>query len=151
MHIAVGAEMSLARYKYVVQVVIGEQRGEGVRMGSRCFWDSDTDNVASETYVNVRTVPITPLRVGAFTEFVQLPTTVHPPIFPVRAHDCSALLIIAITPSSHLSPAFPDYHDYHDCIHRALLSRTPFSVWRRHMLSTSASFRGKLSSIQGPG
>lgn len=46
--------MNLARYKYVVQVVIGEQRGEGVRMGSRCFWDSETDNVASETYVNVR-------------------------------------------------------------------------------------------------
>ncbi|CAM9219843.1 unnamed protein product, partial [Hapterophycus canaliculatus] len=44
--------MNLARYKYVVQVVIGEQRGEGVRMGSRCFWDSDTDNVASETYIN---------------------------------------------------------------------------------------------------
>ncbi|CAM9729537.1 unnamed protein product, partial [Ascophyllum nodosum] len=45
-------EMNLARYKYVVQVVIGEQRGEGVRMGSRCFWDSETDNVASETYIN---------------------------------------------------------------------------------------------------
>ena len=49
-----GQEMNLARYKYVVQVVIGEQRGEGVRMGSRCFWDSETDNVASETYINVR-------------------------------------------------------------------------------------------------
>ena len=47
--------MNLARYKYVVQVVIGEQRGEGVRMGSRCFWDSETDNVASETYINVST------------------------------------------------------------------------------------------------
>lgn len=50
----VAAEMNLPRYKYVVQVVIGEQRGEGVRMGSRCFWDSETDNVANETYVNVR-------------------------------------------------------------------------------------------------
>lgn len=46
-------EMNLPRYKYVVQVVIGEQRGEGVRMGSRCFWDSETDNVANETYTNV--------------------------------------------------------------------------------------------------
>lgn len=46
--------MNLPRYKFVVQVVIGEQRGEGVRMGSRCFWDSETDNVASETFVNVR-------------------------------------------------------------------------------------------------
>lgn len=48
------SEMNLARYKYVVQVVIGEQRGEGVRMGCRCFWDSETDNIASETFVNVR-------------------------------------------------------------------------------------------------
>lgn len=52
--VCVAKEMNLARYKYVVQVVIGEQRGEGVRMGSRCFWDSETDNVASETYINVR-------------------------------------------------------------------------------------------------
>lgn len=50
--------MNLARYKYIVQVVIGEQRGEGVRMGSRCFWDSETDNIANETYVNVRTLVI---------------------------------------------------------------------------------------------
>jgi len=40
------------RYKFVVQVVIGEQRGEGVRMGCRCFWDADTDNYAEDTYRN---------------------------------------------------------------------------------------------------
>eukprot|EP00965_Chrysotila_dentata_P130591 4317224-Pleurochrysis_carterae.AAC.4 len=34
------------------QVVIGEQRGEGVRMGARCFWDTDTDSYAEETYRN---------------------------------------------------------------------------------------------------
>lgn len=45
-------ELNLPRYKYLVQVVIGEQRGEGVRMGCRCFWDSNTDNYASETFVN---------------------------------------------------------------------------------------------------
>ena len=43
---------SFSRYKIVVEVVIGEQRGEGVRMGSRCLWDSDTDNYASEVYMN---------------------------------------------------------------------------------------------------
>ena len=37
------------------QVVIGEQRGEGVRMGCRCFWDPDTDAYAEDTYRNVRT------------------------------------------------------------------------------------------------
>ncbi|KAF0709502.1 hypothetical protein As57867_005879, partial [Aphanomyces stellatus] len=40
------------RCKYLVQVVIGEQRGEGVRMGCRCFWDSETDCYATETYTN---------------------------------------------------------------------------------------------------
>lgn len=45
-------ELSLPRYKVVVQVVIGEQRGQGVRMGSRQFWDADTDSCASETYTN---------------------------------------------------------------------------------------------------
>mmetsp|Transcript_38558 Transcript_38558/g.88409 ORF Transcript_38558/g.88409 Transcript_38558/m.88409 type:complete len:116 (+) Transcript_38558:25-372(+) len=46
-------ELDLPRYKYVVQVLIGEQRGEGVRMGCRCFWDADTDNYAESTYRNV--------------------------------------------------------------------------------------------------
>ena len=35
------------RYKIVVEVIIGEQRGEGVRMGSRCLWD-----YASDVYMN---------------------------------------------------------------------------------------------------
>ena len=32
--------LGFQRYKYVVQVVIGERREQGVRMGTRCFWDS---------------------------------------------------------------------------------------------------------------
>ncbi|XP_028857308.1 dynein light chain Tctex-type protein 2B isoform X1 [Denticeps clupeoides] len=38
--------VELERYKLVVQVVIGEQRGEGLKMAARCFWDSDTDSYA---------------------------------------------------------------------------------------------------------
>ena len=45
--------MGLNRYKFVVQVVIGEQRGEGVQMGTRGFWDSKTDDYACELYINV--------------------------------------------------------------------------------------------------
>ena len=45
--------MNLQRYKYMVHVVIGQQRGEGVRMGCRCLWDQNTDNFASDTFVNV--------------------------------------------------------------------------------------------------
>ncbi|NP_001279703.1 tctex1 domain-containing protein 2 [Callorhinchus milii] len=45
-------EMDFDRYKVVVQVVLGEQRGEGVKMVARCFWDADTDNFAQEVYMN---------------------------------------------------------------------------------------------------
>ena len=37
----------------MVQVVVGEQRGEGIRMGCRTFWDTDTDAYASDTFINV--------------------------------------------------------------------------------------------------
>jgi hypothetical protein len=40
------------RYKFVVQCVIGEQKGAGVNMTGRCFWDSDTDNFAESIYMN---------------------------------------------------------------------------------------------------
>ena len=45
-------ELNLPRYKYIVQVTIGEQRGQGIRAGCKCFWDFDTDYVASESYIN---------------------------------------------------------------------------------------------------
>ena len=45
-------DLNLPRYKYIVQVNIGEQRGQGIRIGSKCFWDFDTDYVASESYIN---------------------------------------------------------------------------------------------------
>lgn len=45
-------DLDLPRYKFMVQVVIGEQRGEGVRMGCRTFWDADTDAYATHTYAN---------------------------------------------------------------------------------------------------
>eukprot|EP00388_Colpodella_angusta_P010804 GDKJ01027958.1.p1 GENE.GDKJ01027958.1~~GDKJ01027958.1.p1 ORF type:complete len:124 (-),score=6.95 GDKJ01027958.1:73-444(-) len=40
------------RYKIIVQVVIGDQKGQGVRMGTRCFWDGRLDAYATETYSN---------------------------------------------------------------------------------------------------
>nr|XP_060622743.1 dynein light chain Tctex-type protein 2B [Anolis sagrei ordinatus] len=45
-------EKGFQRYKIVVQVVIGEQRGEGVNMAARCFWDADTDNYAQDVFIN---------------------------------------------------------------------------------------------------
>lgn len=40
------------RYKFVVQCVIGEQKGAGINMCGRCIWDSDTDNFAESIYMN---------------------------------------------------------------------------------------------------
>lgn len=44
--------LGLQRYKYIVQVVVGEQKGQGLRIGGRCFWDNDTDCCVSESRVN---------------------------------------------------------------------------------------------------
>mmetsp|Transcript_23723 Transcript_23723/g.48527 ORF Transcript_23723/g.48527 Transcript_23723/m.48527 type:complete len:120 (-) Transcript_23723:289-648(-) len=45
-------ELELPRYKYMVQVVIGEQRGEGIRAGCRTLWDQDTDCYANHTFIS---------------------------------------------------------------------------------------------------
>eukprot|EP00754_Rhynchopus_humris_P026047 Rhum_TRINITY_DN14987_c1_g2::Rhum_TRINITY_DN14987_c1_g2_i1::g.131674::m.131674 len=40
------------RYKLIVNVFICEQKGDGVKMGCRCFWDQDTDSYAQDIYMN---------------------------------------------------------------------------------------------------
>eukprot|EP00656_Telonema_subtile_P017288 TRINITY_DN1924_c0_g1_i4.p1 TRINITY_DN1924_c0_g1~~TRINITY_DN1924_c0_g1_i4.p1 ORF type:complete len:129 (+),score=33.47 TRINITY_DN1924_c0_g1_i4:118-504(+) len=45
-------ELLLPRYKFIVQVVIMEQKGQGVKMGCRSFWDTETDNYAEVSYSN---------------------------------------------------------------------------------------------------
>ncbi len=45
-------DLGLPRYKYIVQVTIGQQKGQGVRIGGKCFWDFDTDYCATETFQN---------------------------------------------------------------------------------------------------
>ncbi|KAI9599388.1 tctex1 domain protein 2 [Syncephalis fuscata] len=45
-------ELDLSRYKYVVNVIIGENSGVGARMDCRCFWDMDTDKMVKETFAN---------------------------------------------------------------------------------------------------
>lgn len=44
--------MNKARYKIMVQVFIGHNVGQGVRMGTHCFWDPKTDNFVSESFTN---------------------------------------------------------------------------------------------------
>jgi hypothetical protein len=44
--------MKFDRYKFIVQCVIGENKGQGVKYGCRCLWDSDTDGMAEYVYLN---------------------------------------------------------------------------------------------------
>jgi hypothetical protein len=43
-------ELGYLRYKLLVQVTIGEKKGQGIRLASRCMWDTSTDNCASESF-----------------------------------------------------------------------------------------------------
>uniref|UniRef100_A0A1A9W2D0 Dynein light chain n=1 Tax=Glossina brevipalpis TaxID=37001 RepID=A0A1A9W2D0_9MUSC len=42
----------MPRYKYVVQVMIGQQTGAGCHYFAKCYWDVDTDSHISFTYTN---------------------------------------------------------------------------------------------------
>lgn len=44
--------IDLYRYKVIVQVVMGEIKGQGVRVTSKCLWDPKVDNSASYTFKN---------------------------------------------------------------------------------------------------
>ena len=46
------AALSYPRYKIVVQVVLGQSKNQGVKIASRCLWDTETDNYASYTYTS---------------------------------------------------------------------------------------------------
>eukprot|EP00611_Tribonema_gayanum_P011634 TRINITY_DN21946_c0_g1_i1.p1 TRINITY_DN21946_c0_g1~~TRINITY_DN21946_c0_g1_i1.p1 ORF type:complete len:133 (-),score=32.29 TRINITY_DN21946_c0_g1_i1:17-415(-) len=43
-------QLSIPRYKVVVQVTVGQMKDQGVRVASRCLWDTATDNYASVNY-----------------------------------------------------------------------------------------------------
>lgn len=45
-------EFKWSRYKLVVQIVIGENREQDIRAGSRFLWFDETDTYASTTFVN---------------------------------------------------------------------------------------------------
>ncbi len=42
--------LNLKRYKYIVQVIIGSLEGQGIRVTSKCLWDTNSDNYISYTY-----------------------------------------------------------------------------------------------------
>lgn len=42
--------LNIPQYKIVVQAVIGEIGGQGIRIASKCLWDDSNDNFSSYTY-----------------------------------------------------------------------------------------------------
>ena len=46
-----GTTSNGSRYRLIVTATAGENRGAGVRMVCRCFWDSDTDCMVQESLV----------------------------------------------------------------------------------------------------
>jgi len=56
-------ELQYPRYKIVVQTVIGQVKDQGAYVTSRCLWDHEKDNYASQWFQNVsffliRIIPI---------------------------------------------------------------------------------------------
>ena len=44
--------LGFKRYKIIVQTILGQNKGSGVKIGARCLWDADTDNFASDSFLN---------------------------------------------------------------------------------------------------
>ena len=44
--------LNLPRYKVVLQSVLGEVKGQGAYIASRCLWDTETDNYAAFSMKN---------------------------------------------------------------------------------------------------
>ena len=44
------AEVHLPRYRLVCNVMIGEDKGQGLQIASRCLWNQNTDSFASTSY-----------------------------------------------------------------------------------------------------
>jgi hypothetical protein len=47
-------ECNLPRFKLVCQATLGQMKDQGVRVASRCLWDTSVDNYASVNYKNVK-------------------------------------------------------------------------------------------------
>ena len=59
--------MDFARYKIVVQIVLGQNKSQGVRVASRCLLDTETDSYASYTFTS-DSIWCTAMVFGCYTE-----------------------------------------------------------------------------------
>ena len=61
------SKLNLPRYKLIVQVTLGQRKDQGVRITSRCLWDTSTDNYTSVNYQNAH-VWVSALVFGLYTD-----------------------------------------------------------------------------------
>jgi len=52
--VLVFTDLHFERYKYIVNVILGQQHGAGVKIGTRCIWDTEADTYAYDSFINVR-------------------------------------------------------------------------------------------------
>ena len=45
-------KMNFKRYKILVNCIIGEKKGQGIKIGCRCMWDMTCDSVVSASWEN---------------------------------------------------------------------------------------------------
>ncbi|CAM9155216.1 unnamed protein product [Phaeothamnion confervicola] len=60
-------QLNMPRFKIVVQVNIGQALDQGVRVASRCLWNTSTDNYASSSFRN-QSVWCSAMVFGVYTE-----------------------------------------------------------------------------------
>ena len=44
--------MNIDRYKLIVSAFLGEIKGQGIKIASKCLWDVQNDNFATYTFTN---------------------------------------------------------------------------------------------------
>jgi len=45
-------KLNFKRYKILVHCIIGEKKGQGIKIGSRCMWDTTCDAAVSASWEN---------------------------------------------------------------------------------------------------
>ncbi len=45
-------QTNLKRYKFLVHCIIGEKKGQGIKFGSKCFWDPNNDSMVTANFEN---------------------------------------------------------------------------------------------------
>ncbi|XP_031780596.1 tctex1 domain-containing protein 2 [Nasonia vitripennis] len=45
-------KLEFKKYKYMVNIVLGQKNGAGLKMGTRCIWDAETDCYAHDCFTN---------------------------------------------------------------------------------------------------